>query len=127
MTAYNTDFGRRDANSTFRPMAPPTAPETAVYTIFGTFCEPIGGGNGTVLLATHGAGYDRLYVASLFINNQKLIGWKANGILKFNQKNIVLWTLLLRKDIPSSSTIGYAQAYLKCTFIAQIILTSPRY
>ncbi|KAH6661673.1 Alpha/Beta hydrolase protein [Halenospora varia] len=61
MTAFNTDLGRRDTNSAFIPITLGTVTETATYTVSGTFCEPIGGGNGTVLLATHGGGYDRSY------------------------------------------------------------------
>ncbi|KAK5946190.1 hypothetical protein PMZ80_000331 [Knufia obscura] len=59
--AYNTQTGRRDAQSVFHPVTLPTTPETAIYTISGTFCQPTSGGNGTVLLATHGGGYDRSY------------------------------------------------------------------
>lgn len=59
MAEFNAASGRRDASTTFQPFALPTAPETAAYTISGTFCEPIGGEDGTVILATHGAGYDR--------------------------------------------------------------------
>jgi hypothetical protein len=59
MANFNANSGRRDAGSTFHPFTRPTVPETAVYTISGTFCEPASGGNGNVLLATHGGGYDR--------------------------------------------------------------------
>jgi hypothetical protein len=64
IAAWNADFGRRDANTAFHPATLPTGPETAVYTISGTFCEPVGGGNGKVILATHGAGYDRSCVCT---------------------------------------------------------------
>ncbi|KIW24902.1 uncharacterized protein PV07_10585 [Cladophialophora immunda] len=59
--AYSIQGARRDAVTVFQPVNPPTAPETAVYTVAGTFCQPASGGNGTVLLATHGGGYDRYY------------------------------------------------------------------
>jgi hypothetical protein len=59
MAAFNANWSRRDASSSFHPFTIPETPETAVYTISGTFCEPIGRGNEIVLLATHGAGYDR--------------------------------------------------------------------
>ncbi|KIW76265.1 hypothetical protein Z517_11011 [Fonsecaea pedrosoi CBS 271.37] len=59
--AYSIQGQRRDAMTVFQPVTPPTAPETAVYTVAGTFCQPASGGNGTVLLATHGGGYDRYY------------------------------------------------------------------
>lgn len=54
--------GRRDSNTTFKPVAPPTQAETSVYTLSGTFCEPVQGGAETVLLASHGGGFDRTYV-----------------------------------------------------------------
>lgn len=57
--AYNAQTGRRDSASVFHPVTLPTAPESATYSISGTFCRPTSGGNGTVLLATHGGGYDR--------------------------------------------------------------------
>ncbi|KAI1629488.1 Alpha/Beta hydrolase protein [Exophiala viscosa] len=63
MAAFNAEWGRRDSASTFHPAVLPSnsTPEMAVYTISGTYCEPTSGGNGTVLLATHGAGYGRNY------------------------------------------------------------------
>lgn len=59
IAAFNAEMGRRDAQAVFHPLSLPTAPETAVYTTAGTFCEPTSGGNGVIILATHGAGYDR--------------------------------------------------------------------
>jgi len=60
VTVFSTDLGRRDASTTFNPFSG-IVPQTAVYNIAGTFCEPNGGGNGTVLLASHGLGFDRSY------------------------------------------------------------------
>jgi hypothetical protein len=57
--AYSIQGARRDAMTVFQPVTPPSASETTVYTVAGTFCQPTSGGNGTVLLATHGGGYDR--------------------------------------------------------------------
>ena len=54
--------GRRDANTTFKPLLPPNGTETGVYTLSGTLCKPTKGGNGAVLLASHGGGFDRSYV-----------------------------------------------------------------
>ena len=59
MAEYNFEVGRRDSATAFHPYTLPTAPETATYTISGSFCQPSDGGNGTLLLATHGGGYDR--------------------------------------------------------------------
>jgi hypothetical protein len=60
-TALTTDLGRWDANVTFAPVV--TAAEaTATYEISGTFCAPSSGGSGTVLLASHGFGFDRRYL-----------------------------------------------------------------
>lgn len=59
--AYLAQVGRRDSAEMFRPISAPNGSETATYTISGTFCSPSQGGNGTVLLATHGGGYDRSY------------------------------------------------------------------
>ncbi|KAK4942066.1 hypothetical protein LTR10_018102 [Elasticomyces elasticus] len=64
MAAFNAEWGRRDSASVFHPVLAPSSnntPETAVYTISGTYCEPTSGGNGTVLLASHGGGYGRNY------------------------------------------------------------------
>lgn len=59
ITLYNSEAGRRDAAEAFKPYALPTTPTTATYNIAGTFCQPSSGGDGTVLLATHGGGFDR--------------------------------------------------------------------
>ncbi|ETN44842.1 uncharacterized protein HMPREF1541_09717 [Cyphellophora europaea CBS 101466] len=60
-TAISAQIGRRDVADVFRPLSPPTEAETAVYTIAGTFCEPSNEGSNTLLVATHGGGYDRAY------------------------------------------------------------------
>lgn len=57
-TALTTDLGRWDANVSFHPIGG-GAPATASYQIAGTFCSPTNGGSDTVLLASHGLGFDR--------------------------------------------------------------------
>lgn len=57
-TALTTDLGRWDANVSFHPIVT-GAPTTASYQIAGTFCAPSKGGSETVLLASHGFGFDR--------------------------------------------------------------------
>ena len=108
MAGFNAEWGRRDSNSTFHPALLPSnsTPETAVYTISGTYCEPTSGGNGTVILATHGAGYGKKYVYTLYTDGQTLINLTgtAIGILIFNQRIIVMSTMLLRKATPFSTT-----------------------
>lgn len=59
VVGFLANAGRRDHESVFHPLTLPTAPEKGMYTISGTFCQPPNGGNGTVLIATHGGGYDR--------------------------------------------------------------------
>lgn len=59
VAAYLTETGRRDSNDALHPIAPPDGPESATYNIAGTFCQPQDGGDGTVLIATHGGGFDR--------------------------------------------------------------------
>jgi len=58
---FNTDLGRWDANTTLNPISG-GAQATAAYQISGTFCAPTKGGNGVVLLATHGFGFDRRHL-----------------------------------------------------------------
>ena len=53
--------GRRDANTTFIPLLPPIGTDTRDYTLSGTLCKPTKGGNGALLLAIHGGGFDRSY------------------------------------------------------------------
>ena len=61
-TALTTDLGRWDSNVSFHPVVTASL-ATASYQIAGTFCAPSNGGNGTVLLASHGFGFDRRYSA----------------------------------------------------------------
>lgn len=65
-TALTTDLGRWDAKVSFHPIVT-GAPANASYQIAGTFCAPTNGGSGTVLLASHGFGFDRRY-ADYFVN-----------------------------------------------------------
>jgi hypothetical protein len=60
-TAYNAQAGRRDAKQAFKPYALPKGLTTKTYNVSGAFCEPDKGGDGTVMLATHGGAYDRQY------------------------------------------------------------------
>lgn len=62
IATYYNEFGRRDRNVTFKPITVGTAPESAVYNLSGTYCEPSSGGSGTVIVATHGGGFDKSYV-----------------------------------------------------------------
>jgi hypothetical protein len=70
-TTFNTKLGRWDANVTLNPISG-GAPATGAYKISGTFCSPTAGGNGVVLLATHGFGLDRGYSASIMALVAKL-------------------------------------------------------
>jgi hypothetical protein len=58
ITSFTTNLSTWDSNITFNPIAG-TAEVTASYKISGTFCSPTKGGSGTVLLATHGLGFDQ--------------------------------------------------------------------
>ncbi|KAH8803052.1 Alpha/Beta hydrolase protein [Xylogone sp. PMI_703] len=60
ITSFTTDLTRWDSSQTFAPITTP-AEVTADYKIGGTFCTPRTGGSGTVLLASHGLGFDRSY------------------------------------------------------------------
>ncbi|TAQ84008.1 hypothetical protein B7494_g7666 [Chlorociboria aeruginascens] len=60
LAAFNTQVGSRVSNATVNP-ASETEVQTAGYEISGTYCAPANGGNGNVLLATHGIGFDRSY------------------------------------------------------------------
>jgi len=64
-----TDIARKDSNATFHPVSG-VENVTAQYSISGTFCSPkTPSGNGrekTVLLATHGIGYDGQYWDSAY-------------------------------------------------------------
>ncbi|KAL3419304.1 hypothetical protein PVAG01_09526 [Phlyctema vagabunda] len=59
--AYN--IARRDSDTSFFPITGAQEPLNKTYTISGTFCTPVtkNGREGTVLLATHGLGFDRSY------------------------------------------------------------------
>ncbi|EPE35617.1 alpha/beta-Hydrolase [Glarea lozoyensis ATCC 20868] len=57
---FNSKLGRWDANVTLNPISG-GAQVSASYQISGTFCAPVRGGNGIVLVATHGFGFDRSY------------------------------------------------------------------
>ena len=55
-------LGSRDNDTAMSVLAPTTENVTASYTISATFCRPGGRGggkNGTVLIATHGLGFDK--------------------------------------------------------------------
>jgi hypothetical protein len=58
ITTITTNIARWDANVTLNPISG-ASPVTIQYEILGTFCSPSGGGDGTVLIATHGFGFDR--------------------------------------------------------------------
>jgi hypothetical protein len=62
IATYYNEFGRRDNNVTFKPVIDGRGPESAMYNLAGTYCEPASGGSGTVIVATHGGGFDRSYV-----------------------------------------------------------------
>ena len=59
-TAFTTNISRWDASTTLNPISG-GAYQTVSYEISGTFCSPTKGGSETVLLATHGVGFDRSY------------------------------------------------------------------
>jgi hypothetical protein len=58
VTTVTTNIARWDANVTLNPISG-RSPVTIPYEISGTFCSPPGGGDGTILIATHGFGFDR--------------------------------------------------------------------
>ena len=60
-TTVTTNIARWDANVTLNPISG-ASPVTIQYEILGTFCSPPGGGDGTVLIAIHGFGFDRRFV-----------------------------------------------------------------
>jgi hypothetical protein len=69
-TALTTDLGRWDSNASFHPISG-AAFGTASYNISGTFCAASNGGSETVLLASHGFGFDRRYFnRSLILDSQ---------------------------------------------------------
>jgi hypothetical protein len=62
-TTFTTNLATWDANVTLHPISG-YGNVTADYTISGTFCSPVKPGSGTVLLASHGFGFDRRYILS---------------------------------------------------------------
>ncbi|KAF2496778.1 alpha/beta-hydrolase [Lophium mytilinum] len=64
---FITDIARKDSKTAFHPVRSNTKNETKTYEVSATFCSPkkaTAGKVNTVLLATHGLGYDRRYWAS---------------------------------------------------------------
>jgi hypothetical protein len=59
-TAFSTDIGRWDSSTSLKPISG-AAEVNGSYSISGTFCSPTSGGGETVLLASHGLGFDREY------------------------------------------------------------------
>lgn len=59
ITTFTTNLARWDANVTLDPISGYTPAANSQYKISGSFCHPINGGSGTVLVATHGFGFDR--------------------------------------------------------------------
>jgi len=59
-TTFTTNLSTWNAATTFNPISG-AAEATADYKISGTFCAPTKGGSETVLLATHGLGFDRRF------------------------------------------------------------------
>jgi hypothetical protein len=90
--ALTTDLGRWDSNVSFHPIVT-GAPATASYQIAGTFCTPTKGGSGTVLLASHGFGFDRRYLQANVIHHFWLTGQIAIGILYSNPKTTASWIM----------------------------------
>ena len=58
VTTVTTNIARWDANVTLSPISG-ASPVTIQYEISGAFCSPPRGGDGTLLIATHGFGFDR--------------------------------------------------------------------
>ncbi|KAH9205469.1 Alpha/Beta hydrolase protein [Leptodontidium sp. 2 PMI_412] len=61
VTTFTANLSRWDANVTFHPISGFSPQVTASYKIAGTFCAPAKGNSKTVLLASHGLGFDRTY------------------------------------------------------------------
>ncbi|KAF1999843.1 alpha/beta-hydrolase [Amniculicola lignicola CBS 123094] len=65
VTAWRFNSSRKDSKETFKPVSG-AKPSTGTYTISGTFCAPKHprlGRESTVLVLSHGLGYDRRYWA----------------------------------------------------------------
>lgn len=84
---FSVNLSRWDSNTTFHPIAG-GAKATNSYKISGTFCSPGTKGNGVVLLATHGFGFDRGY--ALLITLSQLTSVIAIGILRYSRRNTAL-------------------------------------
>ena len=56
---FVTELVRRDADTSFNPFSGISGPETANYTIAGSFCTPQDGIVNTVMVASHGLLMDR--------------------------------------------------------------------
>ncbi|KAH7370902.1 Alpha/Beta hydrolase protein [Rhexocercosporidium sp. MPI-PUGE-AT-0058] len=61
VTTFTANLSRWDANITFHPISGFSPNVTAGYKIAGTFCAPTKGDSKTVLLASHGLGFNRNY------------------------------------------------------------------
>lgn len=75
-TTFSVNLSRWDSNTTFHPISG-GARVAASYQISGTFCSPTTEGNGVVLLATHGFGFDRRCDSLL------IVGVVANNFLSY--------------------------------------------
>lgn len=62
VVTFTANLSRWDANVTFHPVSGFHPNVTASYKIAGTFCAPAKGDSKTVLLASHGLGFDRTCV-----------------------------------------------------------------
>jgi hypothetical protein len=72
VTTVTKNIARWDANVTLNPISG-ASPVTIQYEISGTFCSPQGGGDGAVLIATHGFGFDRRSVLPANSNRSNLM------------------------------------------------------
>jgi hypothetical protein len=105
MAEVNTEFGRRDSKNVWHPLAPAGELETAEYTISGTFCTPTSGQRDTLIIATHGLGYERAYeepMQALAATNKLSV----IGILPLSPRSTASLIMLLPKATLSSTTIG---------------------
>lgn len=65
IATFTTNLAAWDSNVTWHPISGITPNVTASYKIAGTFCTPTTGDSKTVLLASHGVGFDRRWDPSL--------------------------------------------------------------